>query len=65
MQSGKERQYDGGQSGAFDKSGGDQHSRTDITYSLGLTSDSIHGLATNLSDTEACTDNGQTCTDCC
>lgn len=45
---------------SFDKSGGDQHGSLDLTRSLGLTGDGIHGLATDPTDTQSSSDYDQT-----
>lgn len=60
----EESQYDRGQRGALDESGCDQHGRTDITHSLGLTGDGLHGLTTDLSDTDSGAEYGESGTNC-
>lgn len=40
---------------------GKKHGGKDLTIGFGLTSDSVHCVATNLADTETCTDSSHTC----
>ena len=49
----------------FNQSGSDDHGGADVATCLGLASHTFHGTLTNLTDTQASTDGGKTCSDSC
>ena len=53
----------GEQSHTFDEGGNDDHARADVTGSLGLTGNGLHGASADFADTDTGGDCGDTCTE--
>ena len=65
LDDGQKADNHGEECNTFNEGGCNDHGRTDVATSFWLTGHTFHSTLTNLTDTQTCSDSGQTCSDGC